>query len=211
MESMSALFEQYGYFVLFIGLFAESLALPFPGELAMAISGHMVNYGSFNIFLVILCSYVGAIVGTTFTYYLGYKLGTPFFDQYGKYFFMNRERRAKVSGWFDKYGDKLILVSYFIPGLRHFTGYVSGILKVKQRTFFFYNYIGGFVWVLVYVSVGKVFGRNIEQLLHLISRYSGIAVAVIAVVLVIGLIVRQNKAALARRFLSRGSKALDRK
>lgn len=77
MEWLGNLFGQYGYFVLFFGLFAESLALPFPGELAMAISGHMNNLGSFSIPLIILCSYLGAIVGTTFTYYLGYKLGTP--------------------------------------------------------------------------------------------------------------------------------------
>jgi membrane protein DedA with SNARE-associated domain len=81
MEWMNNLFEQYGYFVLFLGLFAESLALPFPGELAMAISGHLTNLGTFNIPFIIFYSYFGAIVGTTATYYLGYKLGTPFFWQ----------------------------------------------------------------------------------------------------------------------------------
>ncbi|CAG7614196.1 hypothetical protein PAESOLCIP111_01685 [Paenibacillus solanacearum] len=211
MESMNALFEQYGYFVLFFGLFAESLALPFPGELAMAISGHMATYGSFHLSVIVLCSYVGAIAGTTLTYYLGYKLGTPFFDRYGKYMFMNRERREKISGWFNKYGDKLILVSYFIPGLRHFTGYVSGMLKVKRSTFFIYNYIGGLAWVMLYVSLGHVFGRNIEQLLHLISRYAGMAAAVAAAALVIGLIVRHNRAAIVRKLWPRGRKALERK
>lgn len=49
MEWITHLFEQYGYYVLFLGLFAESLALPFPGELAMAISGHKAALGSFHI------------------------------------------------------------------------------------------------------------------------------------------------------------------
>jgi membrane protein DedA with SNARE-associated domain len=196
MEWMNTLFEQYGYFVLFLGLFAESLALPFPGELAMAISGHLTNLGSFNILFIIFYSYFGAIVGTTVTYYLGYKLGTPFFDKYGKFFFMNQERLAKMTKWFDKYGDKLILVSYFIPGLRHFTGYVSGILKVRLRTFFFYNYMGGFLWVMTYVMIGKVFGQKIEQLLHIISQYTTVAIIVLVIGLVIGFLFKQNKTAI---------------
>lgn len=196
MEWMNNLFEQYGYFVLFLGLFAESLALPFPGELAMAISGHSTNLGTFNIPFIIFYSYFGAIVGTTATYYLGYKLGTPFFGKYGKFFFMNQKRLAKITKWFDKYGDKLILVSYFIPGLRHFTGYVSGIIKVRLRTFFFYNYLGGFLWVLTYVMIGKVFGQKIEQLLQIISQYSTVAIIVLVIGAGIGFLLKQNKAAI---------------
>ncbi|NHN28241.1 DedA family protein [Paenibacillus agricola] len=196
MEWISTLFEQYGYFVLFLGLFAESMALPFPGELAMAVSGHMNNLGSLSIPLIIFYSYFGAIVGTTLTYYLGYKLGTPFFEKYGRFFLLNPERLVKITKWFDKYGDKLILVSYFIPGLRHFTGYVSGILRIRLRTFFFYNYMGGMLWVLTYVMIGKIFGQKIEEWLHIISQYSLAVVIVLVVGVVIGCLIKQNKTAI---------------
>ncbi|GIO33001.1 MULTISPECIES: DedA family protein [Paenibacillus] len=182
MEWMNQLFEQYGYLVLFFGLFSESLALPFPGELAMAISGHMSSFGDFHIPFIIFYSYVGAIIGTTVTFFVGYRLGTPFLEQYGKYVFLNQARLAKVTDWFGKYGNKLILISYFVPGLRHFTGYVSGVLKIRPRTFFILNYIGGLVWVLVYVMIGKTFGPNIEQLLHVASRYFALSMVILAVV-----------------------------
>ncbi|KHF37588.1 Inner membrane protein YohD [Paenibacillus sp. P1XP2] len=182
MEWMNQLFEQYGYLVLFLGLFSESLALPFPGELAMAISGHMSSFGDFHIPFIIFYSYVGAIIGTTVTFFVGYRLGTPFLEQYGKYVFLNQARLAKVKEWFGKYGNKLILISYFVPGLRHFTGYVSGVLKIRPRTFFLLNYIGGLVWVLVYVMIGKIFGPNIEQLLHVATRYFALSMVILAVV-----------------------------
>lgn len=196
MEWISNLFEQYGYFVLIFGLFAESLALPFPGELAMAISGHLSTFGSLNISIIIICSYFGAIAGTTVTYYLGYKLGTPFFEKHGRFFFLNQERIIKITKWFNKYGNKLILVSYFIPGLRHFTGYVSGILRVRFGTFLFYNFTGGLVWVLAYVMIGKVFGIKIEQFLHIISQYSIAAIIVLVVGVVIGFHIKHNKQAI---------------
>ncbi|MDD9268579.1 DedA family protein [Paenibacillus sp. GCM10023248] len=196
MEWISNLFVQYGYFVLILGLFAESLALPFPGELAMAISGHMSTLGSLNISIIIFCSYFGAIAGTTVTYYLGYKLGTPFFEKYGRFFFLNQERIITITKWFNKYGNKLILVSYFIPGLRHFTGYVSGILRVRLGTFLIYNFTGGLVWVFAYVMIGKIFGIKIEQMLHIISQYSIAAIIVLVVGVVIGFHIKRNKQAI---------------
>ncbi|PYI51785.1 DedA family protein [Paenibacillus flagellatus] len=210
MEWIGNLFEQYGYFVLFFGLFAESMALPFPGELAMAVSGHLSTLGISAIPFIIAFSYIGAIAGTTLTYYLGYKLGTPFFDKYGKYVFMNKDRIAKVSGWFDRYGDKLIFVSYFIPGLRHFTGYVSGILKVRPRTFFIYNFIGGLLWVIVYVSVGVLFGKHIETALHAISRYSTLAIIALAVAAAAFLLLKRHRAGIASRLRANGSRPLER-
>lgn len=196
MEWISNLFEQYGYFVLFVGLLAESLALPFPGELAMAISGHLSTDGSFTLPLIIAVSYTGAILGTVLTYFLGYKLGTPFFEKYGKYFFLNHKRMAKLAEWFDKYGNRLIFISYFVPGLRHFTGYFSGILKVRLSTFLFYNCTGGLLWVLAYVMIGKVFGPSIEQVLHLASRYSVIAITIAGVGVILFLLVKRNKKAI---------------
>jgi membrane protein DedA with SNARE-associated domain len=195
MEWISDLFVQYGYLVLFLGLFAESLALPFPGELAMAISGHMAAQGSFKLAFIVLYSYSGAIIGTLLTYYLGYKQGAPFFVKYGKFFFMNQERLTKLTRWFDKYGNKIILVSYFIPGLRHFTGYISGILKVRLRTLLFFNCIGGFLWVLTYVMLGYVFGQKIEQLLHSLAQYSTVAIIVGVIGLAAVYVIKQKKAA----------------
>lgn len=196
MTWISNLFEQYGYFVLIFGLFAESLALPFPGELAMAISGHMSTIGNLNISIIILCSYFGAIAGSIVTYYFGYKMGTPFFEKYGKFFFLSQERMNQITKWFNQYGNKIILVSYFIPGLRHFTGYVSGILRVRLGTFLFFNFIGGFVWVLTYVMIGKIFGIKIEQVLHIISQYSIAAILVLVVGVVIGFLIKHNKQAI---------------
>jgi membrane protein DedA with SNARE-associated domain len=196
MEWISHLFEQYGYFVLLAGLFAESMALPFPGELAMAISGHMSSLGNMNILIVLLCSYLGAVGGTMVTYYLGYRLGTPFFTKYGKYVLLNEERISAITKWFDRFGNKLLLVSYFIPGLRHFTGYMSGILRVRLGVFIVYNFTGGLAWVLTYVMIGKLFGNKIEQLLHLVSHYSMAAIIVLSIGAAAVFLIKRNKQAI---------------
>jgi len=199
MEWMNALFEQYGYVLLFFGLFTESLALPFPGELAMAIAGHMAFFDKSNYWLDIMYAFLGATIGTTITYALGRKLGTPFIEKYGKYLFLNKQRFAKLADWFGKYGNKILLVSYFIPGFRHFTGYMSGVLHIRFRTFLLFNHFGALVWVIVYVSIGRLFGAQLEQLLHLISVYSRIAVAILVVALALVLFFKMRRARLAKK------------
>lgn len=189
MEWISHIFEQHGYLVLFIGLLTESLALPFPGELAMAFSGHWAAIGHFNLAIVMVCAFLGATIGTMITYYLGKKLGTPFFEKYGKFIFLNSKRLVKLTAWFEKYGNKLLLISYFIPGFRHFTGYFAGITGIRLRSFLIFNHLGALLWVLAYVMIGHVFSDQFEKLIHMISKYSmRFVICIIAVFLLVFLI-----------------------
>jgi membrane protein DedA with SNARE-associated domain len=199
MEWMNTLFEQYGYGLLFFGLFLESLALPFPGELAMALSGYSAYAGTSSLALDLLFSFAGATIGTTITYALGRKLGRPFFEKYGKYVFLKPDRIDKLADWFGKYGNKLLLVSYYIPGLRHFTGYMSGILNVRFGSFLLYNHTGALLWVVTYVMVGRLFGQQLEYVLHLITVYSWRAAVVIAAIIGLAILLKRYRAAFSRK------------
>jgi membrane protein DedA with SNARE-associated domain len=210
MEWLHNLFEQYGYLLLFFGLFTESIALPFPGELAMAFAGYMAYLGKTNLLLSMLFPFLGAAMGTAMTYVLGRKLGTPFFEKYGKYVFMPVERLEKLAVWFAKYGTKLLVVSYFIPGLRHFTGYVSGILKIRVRTFLLFNSMGALLWVTTYVTIGRIFGDRFKHLLHLIHAYSWRALACIAVIIVLVILIKTGLQKKKKKALARNGKSEDR-
>ena len=172
MEWIHRLFEHHGYLVLFLGLFSESLAAPFPGELAMAYSGYLAFLGQFQLVFVILYAFLGAAIGTTATYFIGQKMGIPFFAKYGKFIFLHPGRIEKITVWFEKYGDKILLISYFIPGFRHFTGYVSGIIRIRFRTFLIYNHTGALLWVTTYILIGRLLGQRFESIVPLITKYS---------------------------------------
>lgn len=50
--------------------------------------------------------------------------------------------------------------------------------------------------MLTYVMIGKIFGQQIEQWLHIISQYSVIAISVVAIGLVTVFLVKHNKMAI---------------
>lgn len=112
----------------------------------------------------------------------------------------------KTQRWFEKYGSILISIGYFIPGVRHFTGYFAGIIALPFRKFAMYAYGGALFWVVLFLGIGKIFGPQWMGIFHLIETYAlWIALGVIFIAAVI--ILYRYRAALRHRLLRRKSVA----
>lgn len=166
-------FEQFGYFVLFIGLIVD-FVLPFPAEPVMAYAGYLSYMGSMQWLYSVLVSFLGATVAITASYGIGYWAGMPFIKRYGKWLMLNPRRMDKVKQWFDRYGNKLLLISFFIPAGRQFSGYFAGIVRIPFRSFALYSYTSAFLWVVVYVGVGHLVGPHWKDVLHTVKSYAGL-------------------------------------
>ena len=134
MGNFTAYMDQFGYIVLFASLLLELIALPLPGEVLMSYTGFLIYQGNLNWLASILIGGTGASIGMTLSYWIGFKLGKPFFEKYGHRFHMGPDKIEKTSHWFTKHGNKLLVFAYFIPGVRHITGYFSGITRLPFRT-----------------------------------------------------------------------------
>ncbi|MGN7764548.1 DedA family protein [Paenibacillus sp. 22594] len=164
------LFASYGYSVLFFGLLLEFVALPFPGETTMAFAGFLSYTGRLDFFVLIAVAFAGTTIGMTVTYFIGLKAGLPFIRRYGKWFLFSESKLEKTQHWFDRYGSILVSIGYFIPGVRHFTGYFSGITALPFRKFALYAYSGALLWVVLFLGIGKIFGPQWMGIFHLIEQ-----------------------------------------
>ncbi|WP_082130171.1 DedA family protein [Aneurinibacillus tyrosinisolvens] len=181
MENIVAWMSHYGYAVLLLGSALELVAFGIPIEVLMSYAGFLISHGQLNWALCIFMAGLGSCIGMTIAYWIGYKLGPPFFHKYGRGIHLGPERLEKTSLWFNKYGNKLLIIAYFIPGVRHITGYFSGIMKMRFQTFAVYAYTGAFIWVGTFISLGKVLGPQWDRYHNSIKKYLLIAV-IIAVV-----------------------------
>lgn len=166
------LFTKYGYSVLFFGLLLEFIALPFPGETTMAFAGFLSYTGKLDFITLIAIAFAGTTIGMTLTYFIGLKAGLPFIQRYGKWFLFSQAKFEKTQMWFEKYGSILIFVGYFIPGVRHFTGYFAGIIALPFRKFALYAYSGALFWVVLFLGIGRVFGPQWIGIFHLFELYA---------------------------------------
>ncbi|RDW16056.1 alkaline phosphatase [Oceanobacillus arenosus] len=184
MGDITVFIDKFGYIVLFVSLLLELIAFPLPGEVLMSYTGFLVFQGRLNWIVSILIAGIGACIGMTISYWIGFRLGKPFFEKYGSRFHMGPERLEKFSLWFSKYGNKLLLIAYFIPGIRHFTGYFSGTTRLPFRIYAIFAYSGAFIWVTIFITLGKLLGPQWEAFHSSIKKYliiGGIVALVISI------------------------------
>lgn len=171
MDQVIGWFLEYGYWILVGGLFLEFLFLPFPGATVMTVAGILSHQGQLDYFVSILLAVTGASLGMLVSYMIGARVGYPFFERYGSKFFMGEKRRLSMQKWFNRFGTKVVFISFFIPGIRHFTGYFSGIVRLKPKMFLLYTVGGSLTWALAYVSLGYFFGQRWREILYFIQIF----------------------------------------
>lgn len=193
MEFIKGMLEQYGYIVLFVALMLELIAFPLPGEVLMSFCGFLVFQGKLNWTLSILIAWIGTSIGISLSYFIGLRLGTPFFHKYGKYVHMDGDKLEKTSRWFEKYGVRTLAIAYFIPGLRHVTGYLSGTTRIPYPKFATYSYLGALIWTGTFISLGKVLGPKWELLHGTIKKYFIIGSLILVVIIALILIYKTYK------------------
>ncbi|MGE5389988.1 MAG: VTT domain-containing protein [Deltaproteobacteria bacterium] len=194
MDFITELFSQYGYIVLFGVLTIELIGAPTPGETLMTYCGFLVSMGKLNWGISIVVATLGVISGITISYFIGRTLGIAFFRKYGRYIHLGPDKLEKTSQWFKRYGNGLLFIAYFIPGVRHVTGYFSGITGIPYRKFALNAYIGALIWTSTFISLGKILGSNWSKFQDSVSQYLIVGGIIIAVVLLCIYLYRKYKA-----------------
>ncbi|WP_274648675.1 DedA family protein [Paenibacillus humicola] len=189
LHTLNAWLVHYGYGVLFAALLLEMLALPLPGEVLMSYAGLLVFEGKMNLPLSILSAGGGVTAGITLSYWIGFRLGRPFFERHGRRFHLGPDKLDRTSRWFERYGNLLLLIAFYIPGIRHFTGYFSGVTRMAYARYAAFSYTGAFVWTGVFITLGSLLGPKWEHYHHIVNRVLAAAfiAAAIAALLVYGI------------------------
>jgi membrane protein DedA with SNARE-associated domain len=171
---------QYGYLGIYVILGTSILGLPIPDEFLMTFVGFLSFSGQLNPVLAIFSSATGSMTGITIAYFLG-----RFFEANVLAFLEKHaggERLEKVLKWYRLHGGKLLTVGYFIPGVRHLSGYIAGLSHLRYRDFAFFAYLGALLWTSLFIVLGRVLGSRWATILPIFHRYS-VLLGVTAVVL----------------------------
>jgi membrane protein DedA with SNARE-associated domain len=184
MSHLLTLFEQHMYLILFLGILLELMAIPISGELLMSYAGYFVYQGKMNYALALLTAFISAGIGITATYWIGRAGGYKIIEKYGKYIHFGPEKYKKTAAWFERSGSKMLVFAYFITGVRHFTGYISGISRMPFPKFVMLAYTGAFLWAVCFISLGRSLGPHWKDFHKFASEYLiyfiiGIAVLVV--------------------------------
>lgn len=196
MFNIASFIQTAGYLGITAVVFAESglfVGFFLPGDSLLFTAGILASQGYLNIALLILLTFIAAVLGDSFGYAFGKKVGPRLFKKEGSFWF-NPKHVVSAQKFFDTHGNKAIILARFMPVVRTFTPILAGVGNMKYSNFIAYNLIGAGLWAAGLPLLGYYLGSVIPD----IDKYLlPIILLIIAIsfVPVVSHIIREKRAA----------------
>jgi membrane protein DedA with SNARE-associated domain len=186
-ELIRAFFQHHGYWAVAVALLLENAGVPVPGETVLLFASFLA-YSEHNLHLpwIILVGAVSCTIAGNVGYAIGHHGGRPLLDRWKHLFRIQQSHLDRGERLFAHYGPGTIFFARFIFGLRVIAGPLAGVLRMNFGRFALFNFLGAAVWVTVISCLGYLFG---SQWLALVHALRDVDFALLAVVVVIGLVI----------------------
>lgn len=184
LEPIQHWLSAYGYFGLFGALALGIVGLPIPDETLLTLSGYLVFKGQFSFVPTFFTAFSGSICGISLSYAIGRSGGYYVVQKYGPKFHITAEKLQSVDAWFEWVGKWMLMIGYFIPGVRHVMALVAGSSKMRYPVFAGFAYFGGIVWSTTFILLGYFLGESWHQVTKHRLVLAAIAALVFAWILV---------------------------
>jgi membrane protein DedA with SNARE-associated domain len=165
---------------------AENLFPPIPSEAILPLAGFLVGRGELGGVQAILAATAGSVLGAFFLYALGRWGGRAVVLRYGRVLRVTENDLDRAEGWFERYGDAVVLFGRMVPLGRSVVSIPAGMLKMPVWRFTLLTTIGSALWNMLLVGAGWFLGANWERVSAIVGSISN-AVFLIALVVVVTL------------------------
>jgi membrane-associated protein len=181
------LFVSAGYVIVAVGVLAERsilIGLIIPGDVIIALGGVYAARGDLNVVAVIAIAFVAAVCGESIGFWLGRTYGMRLIVRLP---FVNRleHRIEEIRVFFDQHGGKTVAIGRYATAAGAMVPFVAGMSRMPYRRFLMFDVPAVLVWAIGITLVGYVFGRNLDLVETILSRF-GWGILVLLVAFVVG-------------------------
>ena len=143
-----------------------------PGDSLLFTAGLFVAEGAIGAPLWAVCLLLvgAAVLGNATGYWIGRTAGPAVFDKPQSRLF-KPHHVARTQEFFDRYGNRAIVLGRFVPIVRTFITVMAGVGRMEPRRYLTYSLIGGVAWAAGVTLLGYWLGQfavvkaNIELML----------------------------------------------
>lgn len=153
-------------------MFLESSFFPFPSEAVVPPAGYLAHRGEMDLALVILSGIFGSLLGALFNYWISMKIGRPFFERYGRYFFISPKALKRSEEFFRRHGHISTFTGRLMPVIRQYISLPAGIAKMPLGQFCIFTAAGAGIWVAVLAFAGYWLGGSPDTVSLYLHRVS---------------------------------------
>lgn len=154
----------HAYFFMLAILLACGFGLPMPEDIVLISGGILASRGICDLYWTNVACLVGVLLGDGIVFMLGRNFGERIKRTWPFRKILNEKTEKKAKDFFERYGDKVIFMARFMPGLRMPIFMSAGIYRVKSWKFFALDGFAAIISVPIWVHAGFFFGANLEVL-----------------------------------------------
>ncbi|MGL5810096.1 MAG: DedA family protein [Nocardioides sp.] len=109
-----------------------------------------------NIWVACLVLSAAAFAGNVVGYEIGRAIGPPLYQRDGR--FLKKAYFDKTEEFFDRYGNRALVLGRFVPIVRTFITVVAGVGRMDRRRFFTWSLVGAVLWAMGLTLLGYFLG-----------------------------------------------------
>jgi len=185
------LLEHFGeelFWLSLVIIFVEcGLFFPFlPGDTLLFAMGLFIAAERIDVFpgpvgvelvAALLLFMAAGFLGNVAGYEIGRKIGPPLYEREGR--ILKRKYFDQTTAFFDKHGNKALVIGRFVPFVRTYVTVVAGVTRMDRTRFFLWSAVGAVLWVLSITLLGfflgsafPSLGENIDKAIVVILAFS---------------------------------------
>jgi membrane protein DedA with SNARE-associated domain len=154
------------YILLFFLLFLCGIGFPMAEELVLLAGGVLVASAILNPFLMLLATFLGAIVGDVLLFWLGRGLAAKLATSMSFTRWLAPRRVARGAAFFLRHGSTTVFLARFVPGLRAPTFFLAGTMQMPFWRFTVMDVLAGLIFVPAICWLGYLFADHFEVLTY---------------------------------------------
>lgn len=169
---ISSYIEHFTYLGLFVILMLCGLGLPMPEDVALLVGGFLAHKGVTRYPITLIVALLGVIAGDNSLYFIGRGVGSNLLSYFGLKRTGAENQLDRMHALMHRHGHLAIFYARFFPGLRALVYLSAGSFQVPPSRFFFCDLAGAAISVPVVVTLGYVFGEQLEQVIRFIGVFN---------------------------------------
>ena len=186
--------DNLNYWTITLLMTIESSFIPFPSEVVVPPAAYKAAAtGELNVWLVIVFSTLGALIGAMINYCLAWWLGKPIVYKFansrlGHMCLIDQKKVETAEAFFIKYGVAATLVGRLVTAVRQLISIPAGLARMNIPKFLFFTALGAGAWNAVLAGIGYYLESVVseEELIELATKYSHeIGMVIIALVVAV--------------------------
>jgi len=171
LERLITIFAENGYIAVFIALMICGAGLPLPEDITLVAGGVIAGLGYANVHAMFALTMFGVLLGDAAIFLLGHHYGARILQWRFVARVLTPSRYAKVQQKFERYGNRMLFIARFLPGMRTTVYLTAGMThRVSFLRFLLLDSVAALISVPFWVYLGYFGADNHEWLVKWMGR-----------------------------------------